>query len=164
MTDSKDAIVVERIINAPAERVWQMWTEPAHLKQWYGPQGFTIPVAEMDVRVGGKRLIGMEMQGPDGTIQVWTTGEFTELLSNQRLAYTDSPADEHGNLLPPEAYGMPAGSPPLVTVVTVVLEDLDGRTKMTVTHAGLPAGEEGAAQGWAQAIAKLDDYVAKIAA
>lgn len=157
MTDStisKDAIVIERTFDAPAYLLWKMWTEPEHLKQWYGPQGFTISVANMDVRVGGKRLICMEMPTPDGTMKIWTTGEFTELVPHVRLAYTDSPSDENGNLVP-----MNDDESPLITVVTVDLEDVGGRTKMVTTHAGLPAGEQGASEGWKQAVAKLAEYL-----
>lgn len=158
MTDStisKDAIVIERTFDAPADLLWKMWTEPEHLKQWYGPQGFTISVANMDVRVGGKRLICMEMPTPDGTMKIWTTGEFTELVPHVRLAYTDSPSDENGNLVP-----MNDDESPLITVVTVQLEDVGGRTKMVTTHAGLPAnGEQGASEGWKQAVAKLAEYL-----
>ena len=153
-TSSKDAVVIERIFDAPIDLIWQMWTQPEHLKNWYGPQGFSIPVAEMDVRVGGKRLICMEMHTPDRTMKIWTTGEFTELNPYTRLAYTDSPSDEHGNLVI-----MDGDEQPLITVVTVVFESLDGRTKMVTTHAGLPANDQGASEGWKQAVAKLADYI-----
>ena len=43
-----------------------MWTDPDHLRAWYGPEGASIPVAKMDVRVGGVRLVRMEVQAPNG--------------------------------------------------------------------------------------------------
>ena len=154
-TVSQDACVVERIIDAPTEVVWQMWTQPEHFKKWYGPQGFKVPVAEMDVRVGGKHLFGME--SPDGSMKMFSTGEYTEVSPHERLVYTDSPADEHGNVMSPAAMGMPEGYP-ATTEVVVVLEDLgDGRTKMVLTHTGVPAG---AADGWTQAFDKMADHIA----
>ena len=51
------SVVLERTLDAPTDLVWQMWTEPDHFAAWYGPTGASIPVAEMDVRVGGTRLI-----------------------------------------------------------------------------------------------------------
>ena len=60
---SENAIVIERTFDAPVNLVWQLWTDPEHFKQWYGPTGFTIPVAEMDLQVGGKRLICMAVTG-----------------------------------------------------------------------------------------------------
>ncbi len=153
-TISKDACVVERIFEAPVDLIWQMWTQPEHFKSWYGPQGFTVPVAEMDVRVGGKHLFCME--SPDGSMKMWSTGEYTEIIPNERLVYTDSPADENGNVVSPSAVGMPDGYP-ATTEVTVLLEDLGGgRTKMVMTHAGVPAGAGG---GWEQAFAKMVDHI-----
>ncbi len=58
-------IVATRLFNAPRELVFRMWTEPEHVKQWWGPRGFTITIHKMDVRPGGEwRFV---MHGPDGT-------------------------------------------------------------------------------------------------
>jgi len=154
-TSTKDAVVIERTFEASANLVWQMWTDPEHFKQWYGPQGFSVPVAEIDLRVGGKRLICMA--SPDGSMKMWTAGEHIEIIPTERLVYTESPADENGNVLPPSAMGMPDGYP-VTTEVTVLLEDLGGRTRMVMTHAGVPA-ESGAGGGWQQAFDKLADYI-----
>lgn len=154
---TKDAIVIERTFDAPVDLIWAMWTHPAHFQNWYGPSGFTVPVAEMDVRVGGKRLVCMEMQRPDGSMKMWTTGEYIEVVSNRRLVYSESMADEHGNVMSASDMGMPEGSP-MTTEVTVLLEDLGGRTKMIMTHAGMPASQ-GASSGWEQAFAKMAGYL-----
>ena len=161
MTDStvsEDAVVIERTFDAPVELIWQMWTNPEHFKNWYGPQGFTIPVADMDLRVGGKRLVCMS--SPDGSMKMWTIGEYTEITPNQRLVYTESPADEKGNVVSPSAMGMPEGYP-TTTEITVQLEDLGGRTKMIMTHAGIPA-DSGAGGGWEQAFDKLVDHISTV--
>ena len=157
-TNSTDACVIERIFNAPVDLIWQMWTQPEHFKNWYGPKGFTVPVAEMDVRVGGKHLFCMA--SPDGSMKMWSTGEYTEVAPNERLVYTDSMADENGNVVSPSAMGMPEGYP-ATTEVTVLLEDLGGRTKMILTHAGVPA-DSGAGGGWEQAFAKMADHIETI--
>lgn len=156
-TVSKDAIVIERTFDAPVDLIWQMWTQPAHFQNWYGPKGVTVPVAKMDVRVGGKRLVCMEMQRPDGMMKMWSTGEYVEVIPNERLVYSDSMSDENGNVMSASDMGMPEGFP-MTTEVIVVLEDLGGRTKMTMTHAGMPA-HEGASSGWEQAFAKMADYI-----
>ena len=150
-TITEDAVVIERTFEAPIDLIWQMWTQPEHFKQWYGPKGFTVPVAEMDMRVGGKRLICMA--SPDGSMKMWTVGEYTEIVPTERLVYTESPADENGNVVSPASMGMPDGFP-ATTEVTVLLEDLGGRTKMVMTHAGVPA-DSGAGGGWNQAFDKL---------
>jgi uncharacterized protein YndB with AHSA1/START domain len=160
MNDStiiKDAVVIERIFDAPVDLIWQMWTQPEHFKNWYGPEGFTVPVAEMDVRVGGKRLICMEMQTPERRMKMWFIGEYREVAPNERLVYTDSMADENGKVVSPSAMGMPEGHPE-TTEVTVLLEDLGGRTKMVMTHAGVSA-DSGGAGGWEQAFTKMADHI-----
>ena len=152
---TQDAVVVERTFDAPIALIWQMWTEPEHFKNWYGPKGFTIPVADMDLTIGGKRMICMS--SPDGSMKMWTTGEYKEINPTTRLVYTESMCDENGTLIPPSAMGMPEGYP-AVTEVIVALEDLGGRTKMVMTHAGVPASS-GAGDGWEQAFDKLAEYV-----
>ena len=150
---SRDAVVIERSFDAPVDLIWQMWTDPQHFAAWYGPDGATIPVANMDVRVGGTRLIAMQVQTPNGSMQMWFTGEYREVIDNKRLVYTESMSDENGNLLSPADMGMPAGHP-TTTEVRVELEDVGGRTKMVMSHVGIPADSPGAA-GWAVALDKL---------
>jgi uncharacterized protein YndB with AHSA1/START domain len=156
--DSGDAVVIERTFDAALPLIWLMWTDPEHFKAWFGPDGVTIPVAKMDVRVGGARLVCMEMQTPQGTMQMWFTGEYREVVENERLVYTESMADEHGNLVSPSEMGMPDGHP-LTTEISVELEDVGGRTKMVLTHAGIPKDSPGAA-GWTMAFDKLAAHVA----
>lgn len=155
MSETKDAVVIERTFDAPQALIWQMWTDPEHFQKWYGPQGFTVPVADMDLRVGGKRTICMASS--DGSMKMWTTGEFTEISPMNRLTYTESPSDENGNVVSPAAMGMPEGYP-ATTEVIVILESLGGQTKMVMTHAGMPAGS-GAGGGWNQAFDKLTELI-----
>ncbi len=57
MTDhdaAPDRVVIERTFAAPVDLLWKLWTDPEHFKAWYGPDGAAIPVAKMDVRVGGR--------------------------------------------------------------------------------------------------------------
>ena len=160
MTDrngSQDALTIERTFGAPVDLIWQMWTDPEHFAAWYGPTGATIPVAKMDVRVGGPRLVCMEVQTPDGPMQMWFTGEYREVVENERLVYTESMSDENGNVLSPQELGMPTGYP-TTTEVRVDLEDVGGRTKMLMTHAGIP-GDSPGATGWMMAFDKLAAHV-----
>ena len=149
-----DAVVIERVFEAPADVVWRMWTEPEHFAAWYGPEGATVPVARMDVRVGGARLVGMQLQTPNGPMRMWFTGEYREVVEHRRLVYTESLSDEAGRVLSPVEMGMPEGHP-TQTQVIVELEDQGGRTRMVMTHVGVPAGSPGAA-GWETALGKLD--------
>jgi|SRR5262245_9948143 len=161
MTDdrsAKNTVVIERTIEAPADLVWRMWTEPEHFAAWYGPSGATIPVARMDVRVGGTRLVCMQMETSSGTMQMWFTGKFVEVVENKRLVYTESMSDGDGNVLQPSERDMPSGHP-TTTQILVELDDLGGRTRMVLTHVGVPEGSPGAA-GWRMALEKLAAHVA----
>jgi uncharacterized protein YndB with AHSA1/START domain len=160
MTDDAaalDSVVLERTFDAPVDVIWQMWTDPEHFKAWYGPDGASIPVAKMDVRVGGTRLVCMEMQTPNGPMQMWFTGEYREVVEHQRLVYTESMSDENGNVSSAADMGMPEGHP-TTTEVRVDFEDVGGRTKMVMTHAGIPADSPGAT-GWLMAFEKLATHV-----
>jgi len=160
MTDSnrpRDAVVIERSFDAPVDLIWQMWTDPEHFKAWYGPDGATIPVAKLDVRVGGTRLVCMEMKSPDGPMQMWFAGEYREVVENELLVYTEAMSDENGNVSSPPDMGMPEGHP-MTTEVRVELQDVGGRTKMVMTHTGVPGDSAGAA-GWAMALDKLAGHI-----
>jgi uncharacterized protein YndB with AHSA1/START domain len=160
MTDSfssQDAVRIERSFDAPVDLIWQMWTDPEHFAAWYGPTGATMPVAEMDVRVGGTRLVCMEVTTPNGPMQMWFTGEYRDVIENKRLVYTESISNQNGDIVAPSDMGMPPGHP-TTTEVRVELEDLGGRTKMVMTHVGIPADSPGAS-GWAMAIDKMAAHI-----
>jgi uncharacterized protein YndB with AHSA1/START domain len=112
----------------------------------------------MDVRVGGTRLVCMEMQSPNGPMQMWFTGEYRQVVENELLVYTESMSDENGNVSSPSEMGMPEGHP-MTTEIRVELEDVGGRTKMVMTHVGVPSDSPGAA-GWAMAFDKLEAQIA----
>jgi uncharacterized protein YndB with AHSA1/START domain len=152
-TGSPDAVVIERTFAAPVGLIWRMWTDPEHFAAWYGPDGATIPVAKMDLRVGGTRMVCMEVTTPGGPMQMWFTGEYREVDENARLVYTESICDPDGNVLAPADVGMPDDHP-TTTEVRVELDDVDGRTRMVLTHVGIPGDSPGAA-GWTMALAKL---------
>jgi uncharacterized protein YndB with AHSA1/START domain len=154
--DSQDAVVIERTFAAPVELIWQMWTDPELFREWYGPGGASIPAATMDVRVGGTRLVCMEVHTPDGPMRMWFVGEYREVVENERLVYTESMSDEHGNVSSDP--GMPAEFP-TTTEVHVELSDIDGRTKMVLTHVGIPSDSPGAV-GWSIALDKLAANIA----
>jgi uncharacterized protein YndB with AHSA1/START domain len=158
--DAQNQVVLERSFDAPIDLVWKMWTDPDHFKAWYGPGGVSIPLAKMDVRVGGRRLVCMEMQSPDGLVQMWFAGEYREVSENRRLVYSEFMSDEHGNRTPAgnEATGL--DHPPM-TEVRVDLEDLGGRTRIVLTHVGIPADSPGAT-GWTMALEKLAAHVAGV--
>lgn len=156
-TDTKD-VRIERTFDAPIDVVWAMWTEAEHFANWYGPMGARIPKADMNVAVGGARHIAMEMETPNGPMQMFFVGEYREIDPKTRLVYTEGMADADGNALTAEQMGMPAGTP-METSVVVELEDHGERTRMTMTHVGVPADSPGG-QGWTMAIDKMEERIA----
>ena len=156
MTDTRH-VRIEREFDAPIDLIWEMWVAAEHFAAWYGPMGARIPTADMDVRVGGRRRVVMEMDTPDGPMQMSFVGEYREVTPKTRLVYTEAMADADGREMSAEEMGMPAGTP-VETTVVVELEDLDGRTRMVMTHVGVPAGSPGG-QGWTMAIDKLEARV-----
>ena len=152
------SVTLERVLDAPIDVVWQMWTDAEHFAAWYGPMGATVPVIEMDVRVGGRRHFCIEMQTPDGQSRMWFVGEYRVIEQPNRLVYTESMSDPDSNRVSPQAMGMPGGHPEL-TEVTVELTDVDGPTRMVMTHAGIPADSPGA-MGWNMALDKLEAHLA----
>ncbi len=157
--DPTKSVIIERIFDAPITSVWAMWTEAEHFAAWYGPMGARIPVAEMDVTVGGTRRICMEMDTPNGAMQMWFVGEYREVAPHGRLVYTESMSDADGNVMSPAELGMPEGTP-TTTEIIVELSNVDGSTspstRMVMTHVGVPAASPGA-QGWSMALDKLAD-------
>jgi len=149
-----DGVLVERVFDAPRELVWQAWTNPEHFKRWYGPNGFTLPVCEIDLQVGGRHLWGM--RSPDG-MEMFSTGVYSEVVPNERFVCTDAFADKDGN---PVSMG---DGHPVETILTLTLEDLgDGKTKATLRQAGWtdPGMAAGAGGGWNQAFDKLEAVLA----
>ena len=144
-TNPTPAVVIERTFDASVDFIWKLWTEPEHLKAWYGPEGASIPVAKMDLRVGGQRLISMEIQTPSGPMHMWFSGEYRDLVENRLLVYTETISDENGKAMSD------------LTEVRVEFEELGDRTRLVVTHVGIPAGSPGAV-GWNAALAKLAVY------
>jgi uncharacterized protein YndB with AHSA1/START domain len=157
---TESELVLARVFDAPRERVWTAWTDPAEFKRWWGPKGYTIPACTIDLRVGGKYLYCM--RSPEGT-DYWATGTYREIVPPRKFVATDSFADAKGNVVPASAYGMKSEMP-LEMLVTVTFEDLAGKTQVTLRHAGLPAGsdQDGAEQGWSESFEKLAASLAEV--
>jgi uncharacterized protein YndB with AHSA1/START domain len=154
MPAPKNELVITRVFNAPRTLVWKAWTEPEHFKRWWGPKKFTCPACKIDFRVGGTYLSCM--RSPEGQ-EFWSTGVYREIVPTERIVYTVSFADEKGNVVPASYYRLPGNDWPLEMLVTVTFEDLVGKTEMTLTHVGHPAGEmtELATAGWNESFDKL---------
>jgi uncharacterized protein YndB with AHSA1/START domain len=148
-------LIITRIFDAPRDLVWKFWTEPERVRCWWGPKDFTVPTSIIDFRVGGKYLHCM--RGPDGK-DYWTTGEYREIIPSEIIVSTDNFADKQGNIVPASYYGM-TGNWSYELLITVSFEDQNGKTKFTLVHEGIPAGElrDQTKAGWNQSFDKLAD-------
>ena len=130
------------------------WLAVPHVRRWWGPRHFSAPACQIDLRVGGRYLFCM--RAPDGQ-DTWTTGTYQEIVPPERLVYTDSFADQHGNVVPATHYGL-GDDFPMEMVVTMTLEALgQERTRLTIRQAGHPEGamRELASAGLNEALDKL---------
>jgi len=126
---AKQDLVITRIFDAPVELVWKAWSEPESVMRWWGPAGFTSPLAKMDFRVGGTSLVCM--QSPQFG-EMYSTWHYLEIMPLERIEYIHNLADAAGNKLDPAKLGMPPDFP-RDQHHTVLFKSLaGGRTELTV--------------------------------
>jgi uncharacterized protein YndB with AHSA1/START domain len=154
---SKKEITIVRTYDAPREKVWQAWTDPKRVSQWWAPNGFTTPTVEIDAKVGGELYIVMlagENLGQMSGMKAPMKGVFSEVTPPEKLVFSNNAIDESGNVL-------------LSGVTSVVFEDVGGKTKMTVTtnaEGTAPMTDmmlAGMEQGWNEQSDKLGAFLQK---
>jgi hypothetical protein len=142
-------VAITRVFDAPRALVWQAWTDPAMMANWFGPRGFTSSVPELDLRVGG--ALRIVMHGPDGN-DYPMKGVFLEVAPPERLVYSNIALDKDGNHL-------------LEGETTVTLSEQDGKTTLyLVSHmvGRVPIAPQmlaGMEAGWTQSIDKLGELL-----
>jgi uncharacterized protein YndB with AHSA1/START domain len=130
-------IVVTRRFDAPLEQVWQAWSEPEQVRRWWGPMGFTCPVADMDFREGGSSLVCM--RSPDGQ-EFYNRWTYEQIAPMERIEFVLSHADASGARVDPAEVGLPPGIPQDVRHVVTFRTTDAGQTEMTVTEYGYEPG------------------------
>ena len=162
MTDD-DGIKIEKIFDAPLERVWEAWTTPELVMKWWGPEGFSAPSIKIDFRVGGKYIYAMH--GPVGSEwdrDMYSSGVFKEIVPMKKIVTTDYFSDEMGNKIKPSEEGQDENFPTEMTVTVTFEETEDGKTKLTIFY---PKAENeaqfeamlksGMKEGWSSSLEKL---------
>lgn len=139
-------LVITRVFNAPRALVFAAWTEPEHLAHWSGPQGFTTPHSDMDLREGGKyRACLRSPQGEDH----WVTGVYKAIEPPHRLVMTHAWEDEQGR-------------PGPETLITITLsEDAPGKTRMHFRQTGFDSApsRDGHGEGWTSSFDRLQTHL-----
>ena len=142
-------VTLTRRLDAPRALVWQAWTDPKMMTQWWGPKHFTAPHVAIDLRPGG--AVNLDMQGPDGTIYP-CQGLFRAVVPTEKLVFWAWVPDAEGRAF-------------LDDVTTVTFTEQNGKTLVTVDATVLQAMPEAAAslsgmeEGWAQSLEKLAPVV-----
>jgi uncharacterized protein YndB with AHSA1/START domain len=134
-------LIVRKSIRASPERVFDAWTQPEHLKLWWGPKSVECIDAEVDLRVGGRYRIANQF--PDGKI-LWISGEFETIERPHRLVYT-----------------WRVGSEAAAERVTITFEERAKETEVIVMHERIPtpAMRDMHEQGWVGCLDGLVDYL-----
>lgn len=147
MVASDREIVMDRVVNAPRELVWEAWTQIEHLERWWGRDGSTTTTLEFEIRPGG--VWRSVMRGPDG-IDYKIRIVFREVTPPDRLTYFH---DDEG-----------AGQVPEFPT-TVTFEDVDGKTRVTMRSEFASKAErdqvweDGAKEGGPQMLARMAEHV-----
>lgn len=146
-TAEKTSLEVNRFINAPRARVYAAWTDPAQLREWFGPVWVRTCELVADPRVGGEfRWDVINCDGKEVTIQ----GEYREVVPGKKIVFTWKHCDD-------ELWKN------RISMVTVDLSDRNGGTDLRLTHEELP-GEESRDdhnRGWNSVLDRLEKFVSK---
>jgi uncharacterized protein YndB with AHSA1/START domain len=146
-------VTITRVFDAPRALVFKAWTDPQHLAQWWGPEGFTNPVCEFEAYVGGKLRI--HMRGPDGAVYPMK-GVIREIAAPERLVFSSVAVDAAGKHL-------------LEGLTTVTFVEQNGKTTMTMHSRAAAVAEigisylQGMEAGWTQSIDRLKGLLAHAA-
>lgn len=156
-------ITITRTFLEPREKVWEAWTTPELIKQWFGPEGFTAPNIRLDLREGGKYVY--TMRGPAGSEwdkDMYSAGIFQEIIPMEKIVATDYFSDAEGNPVPPsEQDPSMANFPPELVVTTSFEDSPEGGTKLTVSYQQVndeqyqAMKDSGMEEGWRTTLDKL---------
>jgi uncharacterized protein YndB with AHSA1/START domain len=149
-----------RDFSVPASEVYAAWTESEAVKQWWGPTGFTCPIAELDVRVGGVSLVAMRAPAEYGGADYYNTWTYTRVDPPSRLEYDMGFATSNGSPADSQESGAPAGVPSAVPHV-VTFESTGGGSRVTVVESGYtdPKARDLSKAGMEQCLDKLENLL-----
>lgn len=144
-TSDRMSLEVRRVINAPRDRVYAAWTDPAQLRQWFGPENVQTRNLVADARVGGK--FQWDLTNPEGE-EMTVLGEYRELQPGRKIVFTWKWQDD-------EDWERRE------SIVTVEFSDCDGGTEVRLTHERLPSKEsrDRHSEGWTSLLEKLEKFV-----
>ncbi len=130
----KDELIITRTFNASKKDLFNAWTNPDLLKKWWGPEGFSCPVARIDLKVGGKYVYCMrgeigDFKGKD----FWSGGEYKKIDAPNKLIISDYFCDKNGNKTDPTAHGLDKNFPK-ESLVTITFTEKNGKTTLKTSY------------------------------
>lgn len=156
-TESTHNVIATREFDAPVAQVFNAWKESDLVKRWWGPHGFTVPVANMDFRPGGSSLVCMQAPAEYGGMAIYNTWTYSKIEPNERIEFTLHFADHNGNRIDPASIGLPADIPDGVPHIITFKALGDHKTEMTVSEYGYGSAEtaQGSRAGLDQTLDKM---------
>lgn len=136
MTQATKDLSVTRTFDAPVERVWKQWSESENVMRWWGPKGFTSPLAKIDFREGAVSLVCMRAPKEFGGFDMYNTWSYRKIVPHERIEFVLNFADKDGNKLDPAKMGLPPGIPQDVPHIITFKALGDKKTEMTVSEYG----------------------------
>ena len=157
-SESTHSVVLTREFNAPVAQVFNAWQDSELVKRWWGPLGFTVPVANMDFRPGGSSLVSMKAPDEYGGMVIYNAWSYSNIVPNERIEFKLYFTDANGNHIETSSMGPPADIPDGVPHVITVKALNDSRTEMTVSEFGYGSQETamGSQSGLAQTLDKME--------
>jgi len=157
------SMTIIRIFDVPAEQAWKAWSEEEFVRQWWGPKGFTCPVAKMAFKEGEASLVCMRAPKEFGGQDMYNTWSYQKILPMERIEYILNFTDKDGNKLDPVAMGMPRGIPKNVPHVVTFKNLGNNKTEVTVTEYGYTSAQvvELSRSGMSECLDKMADALAK---
>lgn len=142
--------VLERQFAAPRTLMFQVFTQPGHLKRWWAPRPYTISTCTVDLRPGG--VWHYSMRSPEGQ-EHWARSVYNEIVPPEKLVYTSTFADEHANPI--------EGVPEHLT--TVIFTEEAGKTQVTarIQFASAAALKVAVEMGMVQGLNMTWDYLSE---
>jgi len=134
-TEMTKEMSLTRVFDAPVSEVWKYWTEAEKIMKWWGPKGFTSPVAKMDVREGSSSFVCMRPPPEYGGQDMCNTWEYKKIVPEKEIEFVMTFANMYGKKIDPATLGLPAGMPKEVRHV-ITFRDVGGKTEITVKEFG----------------------------
>jgi uncharacterized protein YndB with AHSA1/START domain len=163
MGANKNSFTLSHEFNAPVEKVFDAWADTEHLKQWFAPKGYTVEYTKADIRPGGESHYCL---ASEHGLKIWGKMFYKDIIPPFKVSYTQVYSNEQGGI---EPHPMIKNFP-IEIFTTVMLEEIDGKTKLDLTWEPLNASMEEEtrfidetfelSQEWGGMFDQLEEYLA----